>query len=119
MLARVHRLAAQLLRQDTPRSRSPTRSTPRCRRPSRSGLTVLDKSAAEDKNSIAVTKETADASGPSRRSPTSPRTRPTSRIAAPPEFKTRQQGLVGLKSVYNLVPERVPAAAEPGRPSRP
>ena len=25
-------------------------------------------------------------------------------IGAPPEFKTRQQGLVGLKSVYNIVP---------------
>ena len=69
------------------------------------GLTVLDKSAAEDKNSIVVTKDTASqwslkaipdlASHASELS-----------IGAPPEFKTRQQGLVGLKDVYNVVPNQ-------------
>ena len=68
------------------------------------GLTVLDKSAAEDKNSLAVTKETAEpvvAQGDPR-----PRRAPgRATIGAPPEFKTRQQGLVGLKSVYNITPK--------------
>ena len=64
---------------------------------------LLDKSAAEDKNSIVVTKATADAWGLKSIADLSAHNAELS-IAAPTEFKTRQQGLVGLKSVYNVVP---------------
>ncbi|EWT01431.1 glycine/betaine ABC transporter substrate-binding protein [Intrasporangium oryzae NRRL B-24470] len=67
------------------------------------GLTVLDKSAAEDKNSLAVTKETATAWS-LKAIPDLAAHQSELTIAAPPEFKTRQQGLVGLKSVYNITP---------------
>ncbi len=69
-----------------------------------SGLTVLDKSAAEDKNSMAVSKDTADAWSLTAIPDLAAHQGELS-IAAPPEFKTRQQGLVGLKSVYNIVPK--------------
>ncbi len=69
-----------------------------------SGLTVLAKSAAEDKNSIVVTKDTA-----TKWSLTSIADLAAHQgeltIAAPPEFQSRQQGLLGLKSDYNLVPK--------------
>lgn len=69
-----------------------------------SGLTVLAKSAAEDKNSLVVTSDTSTAwtvkSIPDLAAHQNELT-----IAAPPEFKTRQQGLVGLKSVYNITPK--------------
>ncbi|HET7398632.1 MAG TPA: ABC transporter substrate-binding protein [Intrasporangium sp.] len=68
------------------------------------GLTVLAKSAAEDKNSLVVTKETADAWS-LKAIPDLVAHQAELTIAAPPEFKTRQQGLVGLKSEYNLVPK--------------
>lgn len=67
------------------------------------GLTVLDKSAAQDKNSLVVSKDTAGQwslkSIPDLASHQSDLS-----IMAAPEFKTRQQGLVGLKSVYNITP---------------
>jgi osmoprotectant transport system substrate-binding protein len=69
-----------------------------------SGLTVLAKSAAEDKNSLVVTKETA-AAWSLKAIPDLAAHQAELTIAAPPEFKTRQQGLVGLKSVYNIVPK--------------
>lgn len=68
------------------------------------GLTVLDKSAAEDKNSLAVTKETANAWS-LKAIPDLAAHQAELTIGAPPEFKTRQQGLVGLKSVYNITPK--------------
>ena len=64
-------------------------------------LTVLEKSAAEDKDSLAVTKETAakfklkaiaDLAGKEK----------DITLAAPPEFKTRERGLVGLKKQYGV-----------------
>ncbi|MEO7753357.1 MAG: ABC transporter substrate-binding protein [Terracoccus sp.] len=70
-----------------------------------SGLTVLDKSAAEDKNSMAVSKDTA-AEWNLKAIPDLAAHQAELTIAAPPEFKTRQQGLVGLKSVYNIVPKQ-------------
>ncbi len=70
-----------------------------------SGLTVLDKSAAEDKNSMAVSKDTA-AAWNLKAIPDLAAHQDELTIAAPPEFKTRQQGLVGLKSVYNIVPKQ-------------
>jgi len=64
-------------------------------------LKLLESSAAEDKDSIAVTKETAD-----EKKLTSIADLKTVAkdmvLGGPPEFKTRQQGVVGLKSVYGL-----------------
>lgn len=68
------------------------------------GLTVLAKSAAEDKNSMVVTKETA-AAWSAKAIPDLVAHQGELSIGAPAEFKTRQQGLVGLKEVYNLVPK--------------
>ena len=68
-----------------------------------SGLTVLEKSAAEDKNSLVVTKDTAGEWSLKAIPDLASHSAELS-IGAPPEFKTRQQGLVGLKSVYNVVP---------------
>ena len=68
------------------------------------GLTVLDKSAAQDKNSLAVTKETAN-EWSLKAIPDLAAHQGDLTIGAPPEFKTRQQGLVGLKSVYNITPK--------------
>jgi osmoprotectant transport system substrate-binding protein len=67
------------------------------------GLMVLDKSAAEDKNAMVVSADTASQwSLKSIEDLASHQSELT--IGAPAEFKTRQQGLVGLKSVYNIVP---------------
>lgn len=69
------------------------------------GLTVLDKSAAEDKNSMVVTKDTAGQWSLKSIADLTAHNSELS-IGAPPEFKTRQQGLVGLKSAYNVVPSQ-------------
>ncbi|MER7072638.1 ABC transporter substrate-binding protein [Terrabacter sp. NPDC000476] len=69
------------------------------------GLTVLDKSVAEDKDSIAVTKETAS-QWSLKAIPDLAAHQSELTLGAPPEFKTRQRGLVGLKSVYNVVPSQ-------------
>jgi osmoprotectant transport system substrate-binding protein len=68
------------------------------------GLSVLDKSAAEDKNSLVVTKDTAS-QWSLKAIPDLAAHQGDLTIGAPPEFKTRQQGLVGLKSVYNITPK--------------
>jgi len=66
-------------------------------------LVVLDKSTAEDKNSMVVTKDTAAKfSLKSIADLTAHQADIT--VAAPPEFQTRQQGLVGLKSEYGFAP---------------
>ena len=66
-------------------------------------LVVLDKSSAEDKNSMVVTKDTAAKfSLKSIADLTAHQADIT--VAAPPEFQTRQQGLVGLKSEYGFAP---------------
>ncbi len=66
-------------------------------------LVVLDKSAAQDKNSMVVTKDTAAKfSLKSIADLTAHQADIT--VAAPPEFQTRQQGLVGLKSDYGFAP---------------
>lgn len=65
--------------------------------------TVLAKSAAEDKNSLAVTADTAT-EWSLKAIPDLAAHAGELSIAAPAEFKDRQQGLVGLKSVYNIVP---------------
>ncbi|MGG5259251.1 ABC transporter substrate-binding protein [Phycicoccus avicenniae] len=64
-------------------------------------LTVLDKSAAEDVDSLAVTKETAD----SKNLKTIEDLKAVSgdmTLAAQPEFKQRPQGVVGLEKVYGV-----------------
>ncbi len=66
-------------------------------------LVVLNKSTAEDKNSMVVTKDTAAKfSLKSIADLTAHQADIT--VAAPPEFQTRQQGLVGLKSEYGFAP---------------
>ena len=76
------------------------------------GLTVLDKSAAEDKNSLVVTKDTAS-QWSLKAIPDLAAHQGELSIMAAPEFKTRQQGLVGLKSVYNITPAQFrPQAAQ-------
>jgi osmoprotectant transport system substrate-binding protein len=66
-----------------------------------STLEILDSSKAEDKDSLNVTKATADKytlkSIEDLKSSASGLV-----IGGPPEFKTRRQGLVGLKDVYGL-----------------
>lgn len=70
-----------------------------------SGLSVLDKSAAEDKNSMVVSKDTASEWSVKAIGDLAAHNAELT-IGAPPEFKTRQQGLVGLKSVYNVEPSQ-------------
>jgi osmoprotectant transport system substrate-binding protein len=66
-------------------------------------LVVLDKSTAQDKNSMVVTKDTqAKYSLKSIADLAAHQADIT--VAAPPEFQTRQQGLVGLKSEYSFTP---------------
>ena len=66
--------------------------------------TVLNKSAAEDKNSLVVTKDTAGKWSLKSIGDMVPHQAEIT-LGAPPEFQTRQQGLVGLKSEYNFVPK--------------
>lgn len=64
-------------------------------------LELLDSSKAENKDSVTVTKETAD----KYKLKTLEDLKPVAKdivIGAAPEFKTRHQGLKGLESVYGL-----------------
>lgn len=64
-------------------------------------LTVLDKSAAEDKDAIVVTKETADKYGLTSIQDLAPVAKNLT-IGAPPEFKTRIQGAPGMQRTYGV-----------------
>lgn len=64
-------------------------------------LAVLDKSAAEDNDSIVVTKETADSKSLTKVSDLQPIAGDLT-LAAPPEFKSRAQGIPGLKKTYDI-----------------
>ena len=64
-------------------------------------LTVLDKSAAEDKDSVVVTKATADKYGLKTIADLQPIAKDLT-IGGPPEWKTRPTGIPGLKKLYNL-----------------
>jgi osmoprotectant transport system substrate-binding protein len=66
-------------------------------------LVVLEKSTAEDKNSMVVTKDTAAKYSLKSIADLSSHQADIT-VAAPPEFQQRQQGLVGLKSEYNFTP---------------
>jgi osmoprotectant transport system substrate-binding protein len=67
-------------------------------------LQVLAKSAAEDKNSIVVTKDTAAKWSLTQIGDLVAHQAEVA-VAAPPEFQSRQQGLVGLKSDYGFEPK--------------
>jgi osmoprotectant transport system substrate-binding protein len=64
-------------------------------------LTILDPAAAEDKDSLVVTQATASKYG-LKSIPDLAAVAKTLVIGGPPEFKTRQQGVLGLKSLYGL-----------------
>ena len=64
-------------------------------------LTVLDKSAAEDKDAVVVTKETASRLGAKSIGDLASHAKGLT-LGGPPEWKTRPTGVPGLKRVYNL-----------------
>jgi osmoprotectant transport system substrate-binding protein len=64
-------------------------------------LTVLDKSAAEDKDAVVVTKETAAKFNLKSIGDLGPQAKNMT-LGGPPEWKTRPTGVPGLKKVYNL-----------------
>jgi osmoprotectant transport system substrate-binding protein len=64
-------------------------------------LTVLDKSVAEDNDSIVVTKQTATEKGLATIEDLAPVAGDLS-LAAPPEFKERPQGIPGLEKTYGV-----------------
>jgi len=66
-----------------------------------STLTVLDKSAAEDKDAVVVTKETAAKLGVKSIADLQPLAKNLT-LGGPPEWKTRPTGVPGLKKFYNL-----------------
>ncbi len=65
------------------------------------GLEVLTQSAAEDKDSIAVTKDTADANNLKSIADLAP-VASTMVLGGPPEFATRPTGIPGLEEKYGL-----------------
>lgn len=66
------------------------------------GLTVLEKSDAEDKNSIVVTQETAESNDLTGIGDLKDVAGDMT-VGGPPEFKERTQGLPGLKKSYGVV----------------
>ena len=64
-------------------------------------LTVLEKSAAEDKDAVVVTRETADRLGLRSIADLQGKAQDLV-LGGPPEWKTRPSGVPGLKKVYNL-----------------
>ena len=66
-----------------------------------STLTVLDKSAAEDKDAVVVTKETAAKYKLKSIADLQPHAKDLT-LGGPPEWKTRPTGVPGLKKLYNL-----------------
>jgi osmoprotectant transport system substrate-binding protein len=64
-------------------------------------LTILDKSAAEDKNAVVVTKDTATKLSLKTVGDLESHAKDLT-LGGPPEMKTRLTGVPGLKRVYNL-----------------
>ena len=64
-------------------------------------LTILDKSAAEDKDAVVVTKGTATRLSLKSIGDLAPHAKDLT-LGGPPEWKTRPTGVPGLKKVYNL-----------------
>lgn len=85
------------------------------------GLSILDASPAENKDSVTVTQETADEEGLTEIGDLKD-VADGMDIGGPPEFETRPQGLPGLKDVYgvefggfrSLDPALVPTALSDG-----
>lgn len=74
---------------------------------------ALDPSAAQDSNAMVVTKKTADKWHLQTVSDLAKHASEI-KIAAPPEFRSRDQGLVGLKKTYHLTPKSfLPLSATP------
>lgn len=69
-----------------------------------SGDIVLNAAAAEDSNTVTVTKKTADKWGLKTIADLAKHSNEVT-FAAPAEFQSREQGLKGLKEKYNLVPK--------------
>ena len=65
------------------------------------GIVALDSAEAEDKDSVVVTKETAQKDKLATLADLKP-VAGKMVFGGPPEFKTRKQGIVGLKSEYGL-----------------
>jgi osmoprotectant transport system substrate-binding protein len=65
------------------------------------GIVALDSAQAEDKDSVVVTKETAQKDKLATLADLKP-VAGKMVFGGPPEFKTRKQGIVGLKSEYGL-----------------
>ncbi|UTT65717.1 ABC transporter substrate-binding protein [Janibacter sp. CX7] len=65
------------------------------------GLTVLEKSAAEDNDSIVVTQETAESKSLKTLDDLT-KVAGEMTLGAPSEFKTRAQGIPGLKKTYDI-----------------
>src|SRR5690606_13919741 len=65
------------------------------------GLTVLEQSAAEDKDAVVVTRETAEQYDLKTIADLEPHA-PDFVLGGPPEWKTRASGLPGLEKVYEL-----------------
>ena len=65
-------------------------------------LTVLDQSTAEDKDSVTVTRETADKYNLKSIADLQPVAGQLT-LGGPPEWKTRQTGAPGLKKIYDVV----------------
>lgn len=75
-------------------------------------LTVLAKSAAEDNDAMVVTKETADTYSLTSITDLAPVAGKLV-LTAPPEFKTRPQGIAGLKGTYAVeFPSFVPLTGQ-------
>jgi osmoprotectant transport system substrate-binding protein len=64
-------------------------------------LTILDKSTAEDKDAVVVTKETAAKLGLKSIGDLESKAKDLT-LGGPPEWKTRPTGVPGLKKLYNL-----------------
>lgn len=65
------------------------------------GLEILDSSSAENKDSVSVTREVADEYGLTTLADLAEVAEDLV-LGGPPEFETRQQGVVGLESVYGV-----------------
>ena len=64
-------------------------------------LIVLDKSAAEDKDAVVVTRDTATQYNVKSIADLAPQLPDTSSSAGAPEFQTRPDGIPGLQATYN------------------
>lgn len=81
-----------------------------------SGLSVLDASAAEDKDALVVTADTAAKHGNLKTIEDLAKVCGDMTLGAQPEFQTRPYGLPGLKKLYNCVPKAFTPISDGGGP---